>query len=57
MTMFYSMLDLCSAGSQDVYVKLILSSMDYTRDGLSRLLLTKGLTSTNEVSQCYLSQP
>ena len=45
-----SMLDLCTGASQDVYVKLILSSLDYTRDGISRLLLAKALTATTEVN-------
>ena len=45
----FSLLDLMTITSHDTYVKLIVSSLDYSRDGLGRVILSKGLTATSEV--------
>jgi len=44
------LLNLMTITSHDTYVKLIVSSLDYCRDGMSRLILSKGLTAASEVS-------
>ena len=36
--------------SQEVYVKLTVSSLDYTKEGVCRVILSKALTATSEVS-------
>ena len=35
--------------TSETYVKLIVSSLDYSRDGYARVILNKGLAATNEV--------
>ena len=44
------LLNLMTITSHDTYIKLIVSSLDYCRDCMSRLILSKGLTATSEVS-------
>ena len=48
------LLNLMTITSHDTYVKLIVSSLDYCRDGMSRLILSKGLTAASEVSQVII---
>ncbi|XP_023229474.1 rapamycin-insensitive companion of mTOR-like [Centruroides sculpturatus] len=45
--------DLVGITSHDLYIKLVVSSLDYTKDGFSRKILTKVLTSTNENARLY----
>ena len=48
------LLNLMTITSHDTYVKLIVSSLDYCRDGMARLILSKGLTAASEVSQVII---
>lgn len=51
---FQYLLDLISLSTHDVYMKLIVSSLDYTKEGtFSRTLLTKVLTCPSEESRLY----
>ena len=47
---FFSLLNLCSLKNQDHLLKLTVSSLDYSRDGLARVILSKILTAATDVS-------
>ena len=47
--MSHRLLDLVTITNHEAYVKLIVSCLDYSKDGLSRLILSKALTATSEV--------
>lgn len=44
-----SLLNLCSVKNQDAVLKLVVATLDYSRDGLSRVILSKILTAANDV--------
>lgn len=44
-----SLLNLCSLKNQDHLLKLIVSTLDYSRDGLARVILSKILTAATDV--------
>ncbi len=46
---FDSLLNLCSLKNQDHLLKLIVSTLDYSRDGLARVILSKILTAATDV--------
>lgn len=46
---FDSLLNLCSLKNQDHLLKLIISTLDYSRDGLARVILSKILTAATDV--------
>ena len=46
---YFSLLDIVSAASQDSYVKLIVSSLYYGKEGNSRAVLSKALCASSEV--------
>ena len=51
---FYQHLSFLVSGScHDVYAKLVISSLDYTKEGFCRKLLTKSLTAGSESSRLY----
>lgn len=50
-----SLLNLCSLKNQDHLLKLTVSSLDYSRDGLARVILSKILTAATDVSSVQLS--
>lgn len=50
------LLDLISLSTNEVYMKLIVSSLDYTEASFPRTLLAKVLTSTPEQSRLYATQ-
>ncbi|XP_076355898.1 rapamycin-insensitive companion of Tor isoform X1 [Tachypleus tridentatus] len=50
---FQHLLNLVSLTNHDTYVKLVISSLDYTKEGFTRTILTKVLTATSEVSRLY----
>ncbi|GFS75960.1 rapamycin-insensitive companion of mTOR [Trichonephila clavipes] len=50
---FQSLFHLVSVTNQDIYIKLIVSSLDYTKEGFSRAILTKVLTGTEEATRLY----
>lgn len=43
------LLDLVTITSEEAYVKLTVSSLDYTKEGICRIILSKALTATSEV--------
>ncbi|CAH1775574.1 unnamed protein product [Owenia fusiformis] len=47
------LLDLVTITTHDTYVKLIVSSLDYSRDGITRIILSKALTATSENARLY----
>lgn len=47
---FRSLLNLCSVKNQDAVLKLAVSTLDYSRDGLARVILSKILTAATDVS-------
>lgn len=46
-----SLLNLCSVKNQDAVLKLAVSTLDYSRDGLARVILSKILTAATDVKQ------
>lgn len=46
---YQHLVSLVSMSSQDIYMKLVVSCLDYTKPGFARTLLTKVLTATSEV--------
>ena len=52
----YSLLDIVTASTQDSYVKLIVSSLFYGKEGNARAVLTKALCSTSEVKHILYPQ-
>ena len=44
------LLDLVTITSHGAYVKLTVSSLDYTKEGMCRMILSKALTATDEVT-------
>lgn len=48
-----SLLNLCSVKNQDAVLKLAVSTLDYSRDGLARVILSKILTAATDVKQLY----
>lgn len=44
-----SLLNLCSVKNQDSVLKLAVSTLDYSRDGLARVILSKILTAATDV--------
>lgn len=47
--MCYSLSHLVGTTNQDIYVKLIISALDYTKEGYARSILAKALSGTEEV--------
>ncbi|XP_055941079.1 rapamycin-insensitive companion of mTOR-like [Argiope bruennichi] len=50
---FQNLFHLVSITNQDIYVKLIISALDYTKEGFSRAILTKVLTGSEEATRLY----
>lgn len=50
---YQHLVNLVSMSSQDVYMKLVVSCLDYTKPGFARTLLTKVLTATSESARLY----
>lgn len=48
---FHSLLNLCSLKNQDAVLKLVVATLDYSRDGLARVILSKILTAATDVRQ------
>lgn len=46
---FRSLLNLCSVKNQDAVLKLVVATLDYSRDGLARVILSKILTAATDV--------
>ncbi|KAM7287109.1 rapamycin-insensitive companion of mTOR isoform X2 [Ixodes scapularis] len=50
---YQHLVSLVSMSSQDIYMKLVVSCLDYTKPGFARTLLTKVLTATSETARLY----
>ncbi|XP_069483265.1 rapamycin-insensitive companion of mTOR isoform X2 [Ambystoma mexicanum] len=53
---FQCLLNLCSLKNQDHLLKLTVSSLDYSRDGLSRVILSKILTASTDSCRLYATK-
>ncbi|KAG8599017.1 hypothetical protein GDO81_002844 [Engystomops pustulosus] len=53
---FQCLLNLCSLKSQDHLLKLAVSSLDYSRDGLARVILSKTLTASPDSCRLYATK-
>lgn len=52
---FCSLLNLCSVKNQDAVLKLAVATLDYSRDGLARVILSKILTAATDVRATTLT--
>ncbi|XP_051876078.1 rapamycin-insensitive companion of mTOR isoform X2 [Pristis pectinata] len=55
-SMFQCLLSLCSLKNYDHVLKLTVSTLDYSRDGLSRVILSKILTSATDSCRLYATK-
>ncbi|XP_051960236.1 rapamycin-insensitive companion of mTOR [Xyrauchen texanus] len=55
-SVFQCLLNLCSLKNQDHLLKLIVSTLDYSRDGLARVILSKILTAATDNSRLYATK-
>ncbi|KAG9261636.1 rapamycin-insensitive companion of mTOR-like isoform X1 [Astyanax mexicanus] len=53
---FQCLLSLCSLKNQDALLKLTVSTLDYSRDGLARVILSKILTAGSDVCRLYATK-
>uniref|UniRef100_A0ABM5FU33 Rapamycin-insensitive companion of mTOR isoform X4 n=1 Tax=Pogona vitticeps TaxID=103695 RepID=A0ABM5FU33_9SAUR len=53
---FQCLLNLCSLKNQDHLLKLTVSSLDYSRDGLARVILSKILTASTDSCRLYATK-
>ncbi|TRY71427.1 hypothetical protein DNTS_011668 [Danionella cerebrum] len=53
---FQCLLSLCSMKNQDHLLKLTVSTLDYSRDGLARVILSKILTGGTDVCRLYATK-
>ncbi|KAK5871195.1 hypothetical protein PBY51_004087 [Eleginops maclovinus] len=54
--LFQCLLNLCSVKNQDAVLKLAVSTLDYSRDGLARVILSKILTAATDVCRLYATK-
>ena len=45
-----SLMEIMTPSAQDMHVKLAISALDYSKEGSARVVLSKALTATSEVS-------
>ncbi|KAM7147671.1 rapamycin-insensitive companion of mTOR isoform 7-T13 [Molossus nigricans] len=55
-SVFQCLLNLCSLKNQDQLLKLTVSSLDYSRDGLARVILSKILTAATDACRLYATK-
>ncbi|XP_018608471.1 rapamycin-insensitive companion of mTOR-like isoform X2 [Scleropages formosus] len=55
-TIFQCLLKLCSVKNQDYLLKLTVSTLDYSRDGLARVVLSKILTAATDSCRLYATK-
>ncbi|CAB1320062.1 unnamed protein product, partial [Coregonus sp. 'balchen'] len=55
-SLFQSLLNLCSVKNQDAVLKLAVSTLDYSRDGLARVILSKILTAATDTCRLYATK-
>ncbi|KAK5610724.1 hypothetical protein CRENBAI_000910 [Crenichthys baileyi] len=51
--LFQCLLNLCSVKNQDAVLKLAITTLDYSRDGLARVILSKVLTASTDTCRLY----
>uniref|UniRef100_A0A674BMQ6 RPTOR independent companion of MTOR complex 2 n=1 Tax=Salmo trutta TaxID=8032 RepID=A0A674BMQ6_SALTR len=54
--LFQSLLNLCSVKNQDAVLKLAVSTLDYSTDGLARVILSKILTAATDTCRLYATK-
>ncbi|XP_042277529.1 rapamycin-insensitive companion of mTOR-like isoform X1 [Thunnus albacares] len=54
--LFQCLLNLCSVKNQDAVLKLAVSTLDYSRDGLARVILSKILTAATDICRLYATK-
>ncbi|TNN86471.1 Rapamycin-insensitive companion of mTOR [Liparis tanakae] len=54
--LFQCLLNLCSLKNQDSVLKLAVSTLDYSRDGLARVILSKSLTAATDACRLYATK-
>ncbi|KAL3976098.1 actin, alpha skeletal muscle [Sarotherodon galilaeus] len=54
--LFQCLLNLCSVKNQDAVLKLAVSTLDYSRDGLARVILSKILTASTDTCRLYATK-
>ncbi|KAM7391595.1 hypothetical protein PAMP_022275 [Pampus punctatissimus] len=54
--LFQCLLNLCSVKNQDALLKLAVSTLDYSRDGLARVILSKILTAATDTCRLYATK-
>ncbi|CAJ1070974.1 rapamycin-insensitive companion of mTOR-like [Xyrichtys novacula] len=55
-SVFQSLLGMCSLKNQEHLLKLTVSTLDYSRDGLSRVILSKVLTAASDTCRLYATK-
>ncbi|XP_059398644.1 rapamycin-insensitive companion of mTOR-like isoform X1 [Carassius carassius] len=55
-SVFQCLLNLCTLKNQDHLLKLTVSTLDYSRDGLARVILSKILTAATDNSRLYATK-
>uniref|UniRef100_A0A4W5JYV5 RPTOR independent companion of MTOR complex 2 n=1 Tax=Hucho hucho TaxID=62062 RepID=A0A4W5JYV5_9TELE len=55
-SLFQSLLNLCSVKNQDAVLKLAVSTLDYSTDGLARVILSKILTAATDTCRLYATK-
>ncbi|KAK7933865.1 hypothetical protein WMY93_004761 [Mugilogobius chulae] len=54
--LFQCLLNMCSVKNQDAVLKLTVTTLDYSRDGLARVILSKILTAATDVCRLYATK-
>ncbi|MED6260656.1 hypothetical protein ATANTOWER_025512, partial [Ataeniobius toweri] len=54
--LFQCLLNLCSVKNQDAVLKLAITTLDYSRDGLARVILSKVLTASTDICRLYATK-
>ncbi|KAK9522489.1 hypothetical protein VZT92_018949 [Zoarces viviparus] len=54
--LFQCLLNLCCVKNQDAVLKLAVSTLDYSRDGLARVILSKILTAATDACRLYATK-
>ncbi|XP_041753171.1 rapamycin-insensitive companion of mTOR isoform X5 [Coregonus clupeaformis] len=55
-SLFQCLLNLCSVKNQGIVLKLAVSTLDYSRDGLARVILSKILTASTDTCRLYATK-
>ncbi|XP_056888315.1 rapamycin-insensitive companion of mTOR-like [Takifugu flavidus] len=54
--LFQCLLNLCALKNQDAVLKLVVATLDYSRDGLARVILSKILTAATDPCRLYATK-